>query len=121
MKTQATKQDVYSRVTNRIVADLEKGVRPWLKPWTSRKGDGQVSRPVRHDGLAYNGINVVLLWCDAMEKGFDRSMWMTYKQAEAVGAHVRKGETGSTVVYADRFSKLERDEKGEETCREFRS
>lgn len=118
MKTES-KQDIYARVTSRIVEELEKGVRPWLKPWTSKSGDGQVSRPLRHNGEPYSGINVVLLWCDAIEKGFSSSMWMTYKQAESLGAHVRKGESGSTVVYADRFKKTDTDDKGEESCREI--
>ena len=78
-----------------------------------------MSRPLRHTGEPYSGINVVLLWGDAMEKGFDSSMWMTYRQAESLGAHVRKGETGSLVVYADRYKKTEANEQGEQTEREI--
>lgn len=118
-QTQTLKTDVYARVTNRIIADLEQGVRPWLKPWSNGQGGGQVARPLRHNGLPYSGINVVLLWCDAMEKGFSASTWMTYKQAEQLGAHVRKGESGSLVVYADRYKKTETNDKGEEVDREI--
>ena len=31
--TYTSRADLYSRVTERVIADLEKGVRPWLKPW----------------------------------------------------------------------------------------
>jgi antirestriction protein ArdC len=107
-------KDVYARVTNRIIDELEKGVRPWLKPWSASVEDRLPSLPLRHNGTPYKGINVLLLWGDALDKGYTRNIWMTYKQAEAIGAHVRKGEHGSTVVYADRFSKTEENEKGEE-------
>ena len=60
---------------------------------------------------------MVLLWCEAIDRGFSASMWMTYKQAQALGAQVRKGETGSLVVYADQFTKTETDAQGEDTER----
>lgn len=119
MKREATKIDVYTRVTDRIISDLEKGVRPWLKPWSASHTEGRVTRPLRHNGQPYSGINVLLLWGDAVAKGFTADTWMTYKQAEALGAHVRKGEQGSLVVYADRFTKTEANEKGEEVEREI--
>ncbi|MDO9246997.1 MAG: ArdC-like ssDNA-binding domain-containing protein, partial [Phenylobacterium sp.] len=52
--------DLYSRVTNAIVADLEAGVRPWTRPWSSEHLAGSVSRPLRSTGEPYSGINVVL-------------------------------------------------------------
>lgn len=63
------KTDVYTRITNRIIADLEKGTRPWLKPWNIGNM-GSVTRPLRHNGAPYQGINILLLWADAMDKGF---------------------------------------------------
>jgi antirestriction protein ArdC len=62
--TSNQRRDLYTRVTERVVADLERGVRPWLKPWTS--GRPAVSRPLRHNGMAYRGINVLLLWAEAV-------------------------------------------------------
>lgn len=112
------KTDVYTRITNRIIADLEKGTRPWLKPWNIGNM-GSVTRPLRHNGAPYQGINILLLWADAMDKGFSSSIWMTYKQAESIGAHVRKGENGSLVVYADRLTCTESNDKGEEIEREI--
>lgn len=119
MKTQTTKTDVYARVTDRIIAALETGVRPWLKPWSVPGADGASLRPLRHNGVPYRGINVLLLWGDAIDKGFTRNVWMTFKQAQERGACVRKGEHGSLVVFADRVSKTEVNEAGEESEREF--
>lgn len=106
-----TKLDVYSRVTNKILADLEQGVRPWAKPWSGNHAAGRITRPLRHNGKPYQGVNILLLWAEAVDKGFSCPVWMTYKQADALGAHVRKGEKGSLVVYADTFHKTETDEK----------
>lgn len=99
--------DVYTRVTDRIVAELEKGERPWLKPWNAEHAAGKISRPLRHNGLPYSGINVLMLWAEAMEKGYNAPLWMTFKQAHELGGHVRKGEHGSLVVYANAMVKTE--------------
>jgi antirestriction protein ArdC len=111
------KQDVYQRVTARIIADLEKGVRPWVQPW---KGpDGGFIRPQRYNGLPYSGVNVLMLWSVALERGYISSTWMTFKQSQEFGAHVRKGEKGSLVVYANRIIKSEKTDAGEEVEREI--
>ena len=109
-KTEA-KLDVYTRVTHKILADLEQGVRPWAKPWNSEHAAGRIVRPLRHNGKPYQGMNILLLWGSAMEQGFTCPTWMTFKQAQELGAHVRKGEKGSLVVYADTFRKTETDEE----------
>jgi antirestriction protein ArdC len=118
-KTSSPKTDVYTRVTDRIIAALEAGTRPWLKPWSAPKDDRLPLLPLRGNGMPYRGINILLLWGDAMNKGFSCNTWMTYKQAEERGAHIRKGEHGSMVVYADRTSKTETNDKGEEVERAF--
>lgn len=102
-------KDVYTRITDKIVAELEKGERPWLKPWNAEHAAGKISRPLRHNGLPYSGINVVMLWAEAMEKGYNAPLWMTFKQAQELGGHVKKGEHGSLVVYANTFTKTETD------------
>ena len=113
------KKDVYTRVTNRIIADLEKGVRSWLKPWSAAHPAGSITRPLRHNGTPYRGVNVVLLWGEAQEKGYSAPIWMTYKQASELGGQVRKGEHGSLVVYANRITRTETNAKGEDTEREI--
>ncbi len=117
MPTNINTADLYARITNRIIADLEQGVRPWLKPWTA--GANTVARPLRHNGEPYSGINIVLLWSEATARGFRSPTWMTFRQALALGGHVRKGETGTTVVYANRVTRTETDAAGTEVEREI--
>ena len=76
--------DIYSRITERIVADLEQGVRPWLKPWTCRSDGGRIARPLRHNGEPYSGINVILLWAEAVTRGFQSPTWMTFRYIYSV-------------------------------------
>lgn len=114
MKTNSPKTDIYSRVTDQIVKALEAGTRPWFQPWQCASGTGTLSRPLRLNGITYRGINVLLLWSEAQEKGYCANTWMTYKQAEALGAHVRKGERGATVVYANTVVETEVDDRGDE-------
>ena len=64
------KQDVYTRITNKIVADLEQGVRTWMKPWNAGNTDGRITRPLRHNGVPYSGINILMLWASSIEQGF---------------------------------------------------
>ena len=111
--------DVYARITERIVADLEKGVRPWIQPWSSGNATGRITRPLRHTGEPYSGMNVLLLWSEAMARGFASPTWMTFKQANELGGHVRKGESGSIVIYASRFTKTETDAHGSEVERDI--
>jgi len=113
MKTTTTsnqRSDLYGRVTERVVADLERGVRPWLKPWTG--GNTRITMPRRHNSIPYRGINVLILWAEAIDRGYNHPLWMTYRQAQELGAHVRQGEHGTTVVYADRIVRKETDDAG---------
>lgn len=112
-----TRPDLYSRVTNAIIADLETGVTTWTKPWSAEHLAGRVSRPLRSTGEPYSGINVILLWAEAVARGYAAPIWITFRQALALGAHVRKGEHGSTVVYANRIERTEKGEGGEDVER----
>lgn len=103
----APRSDIYQEVTDHIISLLERGCRPWSPSWSS----GAASLPQRHGGEPYQGINVLLLWSQAMRQGFCNPVWMTFKQALALGGCVRKGERGSMVVYAGSFLPR-RDEDG---------
>ena len=118
-KIESQRTDIYSRITDRIIEELANGVRPWMKPWNAANSDGRITRPLRHNGQPYSGMNVLLLWSEQMSRGFASSTWMTFKQALELGAAVRKGETGSTVVFASRFTKSEADGNGGEVDREI--
>lgn len=118
-KNEGERTDIYTRITEKIVADLEKGVRPWMQPWRAGNVAGRVTRQLRHNGLPYAGMNVLLLWSEAMARGFTSPIWMTFKQAIELGGAVRKGESGTTVVFASRFTRTEIGSSGEEFDREI--
>jgi antirestriction protein ArdC len=110
------RNDIYQRITDQIVAELEKGVRPWMKPWSTERLANRVTRPLRYNGVGYQGINVLMLWAEAMAKGYAAPIWMTFKQALVLGGCVRKGEKGSLVVYSNSITRTETDnETNEET------
>ena len=112
--------NVFDRVTQKIIADLEKGVRPWERPWQAGNTAGRITRPLRHNGQPYNGINIVLLWIEAIEKGYGNPVWMTFQQALEYGGHVRKGEKSALSVYANKIIKTETDAKtGEDIERQI--
>ena len=120
MSNPEEKQDVYTRITNKIITSLEQGVRPWMKPWNAEHAAGKITRPLRHHGQPYSGINILMLWASAMEQGFAAPIWMTFKQALELNAHVRKGEKGSLVVYANSITRTEHDgDTGEDIEREI--
>ena len=89
--------DLYTTVTNQIIAALEAGTPPWHCPW---RGGGADARPANATtGRMYRGINVLLLNLQAMAHGYSASRWLTFQQALSVGGHVRKGEHGTQIVF----------------------
>ncbi len=89
-------RDLYQDVTNRIVAALEAGTPPWLRPWA-----GELER-VPMNGMTrrpYRGIITVLLTLEAQMRGYSRNTWLTYRQSAELGAQVRGGEHGTTVIF----------------------
>jgi antirestriction protein ArdC len=105
-KSFADRNSLYQEITSKIIAELEQDRVPWVQPWSSNTAvvtaplglprNAATSRP-------YTGINVLILWIAGTERGFTTQTWLTFRQALKIGAHVRKGETGTSVVYADRF------------------
>ena len=105
--------DVYTRVTQKIIDDLEKGNLTWRKPWNSSEMEGRIMRPLRWNETPYAGINILLLWSAAAERGYHLPHWMTFNQAVELKANVRKGEKGTQIVYADKILKPEENDQGE--------
>jgi antirestriction protein ArdC len=103
-----TTNDIYSQITQKIITDLEKGQLTWRKPWSDKNLASHVMRPLRWNDIPYTGINTIMLWATAAEKGYASPYWMTYRQATDMKAHIRKGEKGASVVYADKFTKEEK-------------
>ena len=115
-----SRQDVYSRITSQIIASLEQGVRPWVKPWNAEHAAGRITLPLRFNGQPYSGINILSLWMSASAQGFAAPIWMTFRQAIELNAHIRKGEKGSLVVYASAITRTEHNEEtGEDVEREI--
>jgi antirestriction protein ArdC len=95
--------NLYDEITGRIVAELEAGRLPWVQPW-----GGSTAAPLglprnAATGRTYSGINILILWGAIVARGFSGQSWLTFRQALSVGGNVRKGERGTTIVYADRF------------------
>jgi antirestriction protein ArdC len=96
---------LYTEVTDKIVAELEAGRVPWVQPWGKAANNAALAMPRNASTQRrYSGINVLILWGAVCEHGFSGQSWLTFRQALGLGGHVRKGERGTTVVYADRFT-----------------
>jgi antirestriction protein ArdC len=105
-KSFSDRASLYQGITDKIIRELEQGRVPWVQPWLGSAAG--VSAPLRlpsnaATGRPYSGINILILWCAVAERGFTGQNWLTFRQALKIGAHVRKGEKGTTGVYADRF------------------
>jgi antirestriction protein ArdC len=93
---------LYEEVTARILGELEAGRVPWVQPWGSAALTPSLPRNAR-TARPYSGINILILWGAVLEQGWPSQGWLTFRQALDAGGCVRKGERGTTVVYADRF------------------
>jgi len=100
-------QETFAKIADAIAAQLEKGVRPWARPWRSGVGPVAFDMPHNIAGRNYRGGNVPYLWAVAAERGYHHPVWLTFKQAQASGGSVRKGERGSTVFFWNFTKKIE--------------
>jgi antirestriction protein ArdC len=112
------RRDVAAEITAKILLELDAGVMPWRKPW-----DGALTGvvlPRRVTGETYRGVNVILLWSAAIERGYVSPYWLTFNQTVKLGAQVRKGERGEVVVYYGHGTRKRFDEAGGEVEDAFR-
>ena len=108
--------NLYSEITDKIIAELEAGRVPWVQPWGTAAAKAPLAMPKNAStGRTYSGINVLLLWGAVIERGFSGQSWLTFRQALSLGGNVRKGERGTTVVYADRFVPEDEKRRARET------
>jgi len=115
----ADRTSLYDDITNKIIAELEAGRVPWVQPWGTAAAKAPLAMPANAaTGRQYSGINVLILWGAVIEHGFPVQSWLTFRQALSVGGHVRKGERGTTVVYADRFIPDDEKRRAQETGEE---
>lgn len=100
------RRDICAEITATIVAQLEAAdPQAWECPWTRCTASGLPSNATT--GKAYRGVNVLQLWCAQTAAGHEAPLWASYKQWEAAGAQVRKGERGTAVVYYGSTSRHE--------------
>lgn len=109
--------NLYDEITDKIIAELEAGRFPWVQPW------GKATAPLglprnASTGRSYSGINILILWGAVVQHGFPGQGWLTFRQAQSLGGNVRKGERGTTVVYADRFTPEDEKRRARETGEE---
>jgi antirestriction protein ArdC len=96
---------LYAEITDKIIAELEAGRVPWVQPWGTAAAKAPLAMPKNATTQRrYSGVNVLILWGAVIERGFVGQSWLTFRQALNLGGNVRKGEHGTTVVYAYRFT-----------------
>ena len=97
------------RITAAIIEKLEQGTKPWIKPWRGVP----VSRPLRSCGTPYRGMNTFWLWMVADGCGYASPYWMTYRQCQALGGQVRKGEKSTIAIFYKSYTKEVENAEGE--------
>lgn len=89
----AEKKPFHETVAENLIEQLKAGTAPWQKPWEPGSQGFMPMNPTT--GKRYKGVNAIHL----MAQGHGDNRWLTYKQAKAAGAQVRKGEKGTPVQY----------------------
>ncbi|WP_455431095.1 ArdC family protein [Salipiger thiooxidans] len=108
--------NLYDDITEKIIAELEEGRLPWVQPWGTAAVQAPLAMPCNAStGRQYSGINVLILWGAVIQQGYSTQHWLTFRQALSLGGNVRKGERGTTVVYADRFTPEDEKRRAKET------
>jgi antirestriction protein ArdC len=110
---------LYAEVTARVIAELEQGRLPWVQPWD----DAACGCSMPENGATgrrYSGINVLILWSALIERGYRSQRWLTFRQALRLGGNVRRGEKGTVVCYADRFTPRAEEERARDEDRDAR-
>lgn len=115
-RASSDRASLYDDITDKIIAELEAGRAPWVQPWGSAAAKAPLAMPRNAaTGRHYSGINVLILWGAVIQHGFPGQSWLTFRQALSLGGNVRKGEHGTTVVYADRFTPEDEKRRARET------
>jgi antirestriction protein ArdC len=120
-KASEDRVSLYDEVTGRIIAELEEGRFPWVQPWRS---SGAAGLGLPHNALtsrSYSGVNILILWGAVIDQGWPTQGWLTFRQALTAGGHVRKGERGTSIVYADRFTPEAEKDRARETGEDARA
>ncbi|BCH21533.1 ArdC family protein [Mesorhizobium sp. L-8-3] len=115
----SARTSLYDDITNKIIAELEEGRVPWVQPWGTSAAKAPLGLPKNAaTSRSYSGINILILWGAVTQHHFPSQGWLTFRQALALGGNVMKGERGTTVVYADRFTPEDEKKRARETGEE---
>jgi len=105
--------DIYSQVNDHILAALEQGIIPWKRPWTGYL-------PTNYDSdKEYRGVNILTLGIAEMVQGYSSPYWLTFRQAQKHGGHIRKGEKASYIVFSEKKIREIKKEDGTKEERVF--
>lgn len=111
--TAETRADIYTRITFEIAAAIEAGAGDWHMPW--HHSGGSIARPANvTSGKPYRGINTLALWIAAQARGYASGIWGTYRQWQALGAQVRKGERATAIIFWKRIGAAEDEQDTED-------
>lgn len=100
-RTGQGRASLYDEITDKIIAELEAGRVPWVRPWGTAAAKAPLAMPKNAStDRQYSGVNILLLWGAAIEREFTGQSWVTFRQALSLGGHVRKGERGNRFAFA---------------------
>lgn len=102
-RPETERADIYQEITDTIIAELEAGCPPWVRPWSASTVPLALPRNATTE-RRYSGINIMLLWRASVRNDFRSPYWLTFRQALEAGGNVRKGERGTSAVFANRFT-----------------
>ena len=97
----APRTDLQASTLDRLIAEMEAGAAPWLKPWNNASGPSPIMAGLPRNGSSgrrYSGINVLTLMLAAEAAGYTEDRWYTFKQLSAIGGNV-KGQKGTAVIW----------------------
>ena len=95
-KKRGRRKPFHEEFSEKVIDLLERELAPWQKPWEPARGMS-FHNPV--SGTVYKGVNRLNLAISSLENGFDDPRWMTMRQANEQGCHIRKGSKSTTIVY----------------------
>ncbi len=99
-------------ITGKIISIMEAGIAKGASRWVPSAGQGMPRNA--KTGQPYRGINVLLLWSEAAERHYSSNLWLTYRQAEGMGAQVRRGEKSTLCVFFDKIKKESDEEQDQD-------
>ncbi len=109
--------ELRAAITTRIIEALKQGTIPWRKPWRGIDGPRLPTNLVT--GRPYSGLNIPLLWLAGQQRNYPVDLWGSFNQFKSIGAHVRKGEKATQIVFFKPVTRRVRDKYGEEREESF--